>query len=190
MGSPTMGKWRWAVAALPCLLAGCATTGAGGAVPPQLFDADAHARFSFYFSCVSKTVNCEIVERQFDAWATMHHVTMHTVARDDPAFSAGKPSQPTEQAVPYRLAVRYSPEMAPSQNSLAGTGGTGLPMVSYAGTAQIFDSTSGSLLKTQSYHDQKMADQDHGAANPYLQAQVEAFLGHLDPAYAKARPSS
>jgi hypothetical protein len=168
-----------------CVLAvlqGCATA-PGGASAPQLFDASANARFHFYLSCVSKTVNCEIVERSFDDWADMHHVVMHTVPRDDPAFATGKPSSAKDQDRPYRLAVRYSPEMAPTQNALGG--GTGLPMVSYEATVQVFDAASGSLLKTMNFHDQKVADSDHGAANPYLRAQVEALLGHLDSSHAK-----
>jgi hypothetical protein len=108
---------------------------------------------------------------------------MHAVARDDSAFSQGQPSRTQDPSQPYRLAVRYSPEMGTFGDSMTGTS-TGLPVVSYKATVQVFDAGTGTLLKTMSFHDEKTADQS-GAANPYLKAQVQAFLGRLDPQYAK-----
>ncbi|RDI98890.1 hypothetical protein DVT68_10315 [Dyella solisilvae] len=177
-------------------LHGCASTasvGAGGATasrgPLQLFGADAKPRFEFYLACTSKTVNCEIVERAFDDWADWRHLSVHAVAPNDPAFSNGTPSATGDQARPYRVVVRYVPEMALS-NSAMMSGGHGPPLVSYTATVHVFDSASGSLLKTQSFHDETVVDQAEGAANPYLNAQIRAFLGHLDPAYAKGGASS
>lgn len=155
----------------------------------QLFDADTQPRFNFYLACTSKTVNCDIIERQFDDWADTRHLTVHSVAVNDPAFSTGKPSSATEQSKPYRLAVRYAPEMAGASNSLAGAG-HGMPIVSYVATVHVFDATTGDLLKTMSFHDEKMIDQNQGSANPYLQAQIRAFLSHLDPQYVKGGSAS
>lgn len=41
----------------------------------------------------------------------------------------------------------------------------------------------GALLKTMSFHDEKMIDQSQGSANPYLQMQIRAFLDHSDPGF-------
>ena len=171
------------------LLQGCASTasspgtGATKSGAVQLFDADAKPRFNIYLSCASRTVNCDIVERAFDTWADGRHLTLHTVSHDDAAFVQGQPSRTQDQSLPYRLAVRYAPEMGTFSNSMTGTG-TGLPVVSYKATVQVFDAATGSLLKTMSFHDEKTAD-DGGTANPYLKAQVQAFLGRLDPGHAK-----
>jgi hypothetical protein len=177
------------------LLQGCASTapvgdsGAQAHGGVQLFKADGGPRFNFYLACTSRTVNCAIIEREFDAWADTHQMTVHSVASDDPAFSTGKASQARDQTQPYRLAVRYSPEMAASNNSLSG-GGQGLPVMSYTATINVFDAATGKLLKTSAFHDQKMIDQSQGAANPYLKAQVRAVLSHLDPAYVKGASAS
>lgn len=169
------------------LLQGCAGAApqgdAGHSKGLQLFDTDGRPRFNFYLACTSRTVNCEIIERQFDDWAAIRHLTVHSVAVNDPALSTGKPSSAAEQARPYRLTVRYAPEMAGADNSLAG--GHGMPIVSYTATVHVFDAVSGAFLKTMSFHDEKMVDRDQGSANPYLHAQIRAFLDHLDPGYAK-----
>jgi hypothetical protein len=172
-------------------LQGCASTTStlgtvastkSGAV--QLFDAEAKPRFNFYLSCASRTVNCEIVERAFDAWGDSRHVTVHSASRNDAAFSKGQASRTQDQNQPYRLSVRYSPDMATFSNSVT-NGATGLPVVSYTATVQVFEAATGHLLKTMSFHDEKMVNREQGAANPYLKAQIQAFLGHLDPDYMK-----
>ena len=172
------------------LLQGCASTAPVGDsgtqthAGVQLFNADGGPRFNFYLACTSRTVNCEIIEREFDAWTDTHRMTGHSVSPGDPAFSTGKPSPAQDQAQPYRLALRYSPEMAASDNALSG-GGQGLPIMSYTATINVFDAATGKLLKTSAFHDQKMIDQSQGSATPYLKAQVRAVLSHLDPAYVK-----
>lgn len=188
----TFGMWL----VMMLLLHGCASpapqSGTEATAKPkglQLFDANTQPRFNFYLACVSQTVNCEIIERQFDDWADTRHLTVHSVAANDPAFATGKPSSPAEQAKPYRVSVRYTPEMAAANNSLAGAG-RGMPIMSYAATVHVFDAATGDLLKTMSFHDEKMIDQNLGSANPYLQAQIRAFLSHLDPQYVKGGSAS
>ncbi|WP_109126948.1 hypothetical protein [Dyella sp. C11] len=151
----------------------------------QLFGEDGAPRFNAYLACTSRTVNCSIIEHMFDRWADSRDVSLHEVGPDDAAFSNGTPSQAPEQKLPYRVSVRYAPEMASLSNSLQG-GATGLPVVSYVANVRVFDASSGKLLKSMSMHDEKMVDQAQGAANPYLEAHVRAFLKRLDPAYTPA----
>jgi hypothetical protein len=154
----------------------------------QLFGDDGTPRFNFYLACVSKTVDCSIIEHMFDRWAGTRALTVHDVQANDVMLSSGNPSQAPEQNLPYRVTVRYAPEMQSLSNSLQ-SGSSGAPVVSYMATVRIFDATSGKLLKSMSMHDEKMVDQSSGAANPYLEAHVKAFLKRLDPTGATSPTS-
>ncbi|QNK03263.1 hypothetical protein [Dyella telluris] len=146
----------------------------------QLFADNGSPRFSFYLACVSKTVNCEIIERKLGDWADERQLTVHDLTPDEAARFPAEPA--TDQ--PYRVTVRYAPEMGSVSNSLE-SASTGAPVVSYAATVRVFDVASGKLLKTMNWHKETMVDRDQGAANPYLDAQVRDFLKHLDPTYTK-----
>lgn len=148
----------------------------------QLFADNGAPRFHLYLACVSKTVNCEIIQRDFDDWAGARQLDLHAVGTDDPAFAADMASAAAEQDQPYRVVVRYAPEMGLGANGLP-NGGSGPPLLSYAATVRVFDAGSGKLLKTMNWRDERAVDQA-GAANPYLAAQVRGFLKHLDPTYA------
>jgi hypothetical protein len=147
----------------------------------QLFGADDVPSFHAYLACVSNTVNCSIVERAFDLWADTRHVRLDSVMPDDQAFSAGVPSSAAERSVPYRLTMRYLPDLSAPANPL---GGGSMPlMISYTASVQVFDAETGRLLKTMSFKDKMVVDQNGGLANPYINAQVKRFLKHVDPAY-------
>jgi len=147
----------------------------------QLFTDDGAPRFAFYLACVSKTVQCEIIERMFGHWADDRQVTVHSVTPDQAArFPVDPASSSTD--TPYRITLRYAPEMASLSNSLD-AGSSGLPMVSYVANVRVFDTSSGKLVKSMTWHKEATVDRDQGAANPYLDAQVRDFLKHLDPTY-------
>lgn len=150
----------------------------------QLFADSGAPRFSFYLACVSKTVDCEIIERTFDHWADDRSVSVHAVTPDQAAHFPEGAAQQAEDA-PYRVTVRYAPEMASASNSLM-SASTGLPVVSYIAIVRVFDATSGKLLKSMTWRKEEMADKDNGSANPYLDAQVHDFLKHFDPTYKPA----
>lgn len=168
-------------------LSGCASTSTTGEVAAPLFGADHAPNFHAYLACTSTTVNCSIVERAFDRWADARHVDLDTVMADNQAFSAGVPSLAREQSVPYRLTMRYAPDLSAPANPL---GGGSMPlMISYTAYVQVFDAGTGRLLKTMSFKDKSVIDQNGGVANPYIDAQVEMFLRHIDPTYGKSSAS-
>lgn len=150
----------------------------------QLFADNGAPRFSFYLACVSKTVNCEIIERKFGDWADDRQLTVQDLTPDEASRFPDKPAPAPATEPPYRVTVRYAPEMGSVSNSLD-SASTGAPLVSYAATVRVFDAASGKLVKTMNWHKEVMVDRDQGAANPYLDAQVRDFLKHLDPTYAK-----
>jgi hypothetical protein len=153
----------------------------------QLFTDSGAPRFAFYFACSSKTVNCEIIERMFGRWADDRGLDVHAVTPDEAARFPENPAQGQAKDEPYRVTVRYAPEMGAPSNPFQG-GATGLPLVSYVATVRVYDAASGKLVKSMTWRKEEMADRDHGAANPYLDAQVRDFLKHLDPAYKPAAP--
>jgi hypothetical protein len=83
--------------------------------------------------------------------------------------------------------MRYVPDLSAPANPMGG--GSMRPMISYNATVHVFDASTGRLLKTMSFKDKAIIDQDSGQANPYINAQVRAFLHQLDPAYAKTSAS-
>jgi hypothetical protein len=169
------------------LLTGCASTPATSGAGAQLFGANDMPHFHAYLACTSNTVDCSIVEREFDRWAGARHVKLDTVMPDDQAFSAGTPSPAAERSVPYRLTVRFVPDLSAPSNPL---GGGSMPlMISYAASVQVFDAETGHLLKTMSFKDKAVIDQNGGVANPYINAQVKTFLKHIDPTYEKLSAS-
>jgi len=172
-----MRAWAQGVVGV-LLLQGAGWVQAGSGV--QLFAEHGEPRFSFYLACVSKTVNCEIIERMFSRWADARELAMHAVTPDEAAHDPDHPA--AEGGVPYRVTVRYAPEMATYSNSFS-SGASGMPVVSYQAIVRVFDATSGKLVKSMNWHNEKMVDRAGGAANPYLEAQVRDFLKHLDPAY-------
>jgi hypothetical protein len=172
--------WAYGVLGV-LLLQGAGPARAGSGVP--LFAEDGQPHFSFYLACVSKTVNCEIIERIFDGWADDRGLSIHAITPDEAARFPADPPQSPGGAEAYRVAVRYAPEMASVSNSLQ-SASTGSPVVSYAATVRVFDAASGKLLKTMTWHKETMVDRDQAAANPYLDAQVRDFLKHFDPSYA------
>ncbi|MET3653712.1 hypothetical protein [Dyella japonica] len=176
-----------AVTALGLLLSACASVPGAGQAPVQLFGAQDAPRFHAYLACTSHTVDCTIVQRAFDRWADERHVALDAVAPDNAAFMTGKPSPATEQSQPYRVTMRYAPDLSAPANPMGG--GSMRPMISYTATVHVFDATTGRLLKTMSFKDKAIIDQDGGPANPYIDAQVHAFLKQLDPAYARASAS-
>lgn len=159
----------------------CASAPGPGAV--NLFTEDGQPRFHAYMACVSNTVNCAIVERAFDRWAQARHVPLDTVVEGQESFATGVPSPKREQALPYRVAMRFEPDLSVPANPLGG--GSMRPMMSYTGTARVFDSATGQLLKTFAFKDSKVIDQSGGTANPYIDASVSSFIGHLDRGYEK-----
>ncbi|MFC4525115.1 hypothetical protein ISN76_02605 [Dyella halodurans] len=169
------------------LLAGCASSPATGDAAAQLFGANDTPQFHAYLACTSNTVDCAIVERAFDRWADARHVKLDTVMPDNQAFSAGQPSPAAERSVPYRLTMRYVPDLSAPANPLGG--GSMALMISYAASVQVFDAETGRLLKTMSFKDKTVIDQNGGEANPYINAQVKAFLKHVDPTYLKLSAS-
>jgi hypothetical protein len=169
------------------LLAACASTPATGDAAPQLFGANDMPQFHAYLACTSTTVDCSIVEHAFDRWADDRHLKLDTVMPGDQAFSAGTPSPAAERSVPYRLTMRFVPDLSAPSNPLGG--GSMALMISYAASVQVFDAESGRLLKTMSFKDKAVIDQNGGAANPYINAQVKTFLIRIDPAYAKLSAS-
>ena len=168
------------------LLNACASAPSGDA-PVQLFGAQDTPRFHAYLACTSNTVDCAIVERAFDRWADERHVSLETVASDNRAFMTGTPSPAAEQAQPYRITMRYVPDLSAPANPMGG--GSMRPMISYNATVHVFDASTGRLLKTMSFKGKAIIDQDSGQANPYINAQVYAFLKQLDPVYAKESAS-
>ncbi|WP_239946571.1 hypothetical protein [Dyella terrae] len=154
----------------------------------QLFGDDGSPRFSFYLACVSKTVNCEIIERMFGRWADDRSLSVHTVTPEEAARLPENPEQAQVDGGPYRVTVRYAPEMVSVSNSLV-SASKGPPLVSYVANVRVFDSVSGKLIKSMTWRKEEMADRDQGGANPYLDAQVHDFLKHLDPGYAKSPAS-
>jgi hypothetical protein len=165
------------------LLNACASAPAGNA-PVQLFGAQDAPRFHAYLACTSNTVDCAIVQRAFDQWADDRHVALDTVAPDNRAFMTGTPSPADEQAQPYRITMRFVPDLSAPANPMGG--GSMRPMISYSATVHVFEASTGRLLKTMSFKDKAIIDQDSGQANPYINAQVRSFLRQFDPAYAKA----
>ncbi|AIF46500.1 hypothetical protein HY57_04095 [Dyella japonica A8] len=165
------------------LLQGMSTPARAGS-SVQLFKDDGAPRFSFYLACVSKTVQCEIIEQMFGHWADDRQVTVHSLTPDEAARFPADPVSPSADT-PYLITVRYAPEMASVSNSLD-AGSSGLPIVSYVANVRVFDTSSGKLVKSMTWHQERMADRDHGSANPYLEAQVRDFLKHLDPSYKPA----
>lgn len=153
----------------------------------QLFTDKGEPRFSFYFTCVSKTVECEIIERKLGDWADDRQLTIHSVTPDDVARFPEQTSSSTSADTPYVMTVRYAPEMASVSNSLE-SGSTGMPLISYVANVRVFDAASGKLIRSMTWHKEVTADGDRGPANPYLDAQVRDFLKHLDPAYKPAAP--
>jgi hypothetical protein len=169
------------------LLNGCASTPTTGDAAAQLFGANDTPRFHAYMACTSNTVDCAIVERAFDRWADARHVKLDTVMPDNQVFSAGAPSPVAERSTPYRLTMRYVPDLSAPSNPL---GGGSMPlMISYTASVQVFEAETGRLLKTMSFKDKAVIDQNGGAANPYINAQVKTFLKHVDPAYVKLSAS-
>lgn len=161
----------------------CATTCTIGDEAAPLYGANDAPNFHAYLACTSTTVNCSIVQRAFDRWADSRHVAMDTVTPDNQAFYVGVPSPASERSVPYRLTMRYTPDLSAPANPL---GGGSMPMMtSYFASVQVFDAQTGRLLKTMSFKDQAVVDRSGGAANPYINAMVASFLKHLDPTYAK-----
>ena len=163
------------------LLQGCVSAPSGEDAP-QLFGADGAARFHAYLACVSDTVNCAIVERAFDRWADARHLTLDTVLPENQAFTS-TPSVMAEQRLPYRVAIRYAPDLSAPDNPLGG--GSMKPAMSYTATIRVFDAATGRLLKSGSYKDHQIIDAASGSANPYIDAGVLSFLGHLDHGYGK-----
>lgn len=178
-------------------LQGCGGTGAvispaqqQGLQSLQLFAADASPRFTFYLACTSDSVNCITVENAFSDWAADRHVSMRAVEPGDGAFRAGQSPRSSDQALPYRVAVRYLPWITPGYDntSLSGGGGSYAPVIGYSATISVFDSATGKLLQTvpvraERTADDKNADKKAGA-NPYIRSSVRSFLVSLDPAYA------
>lgn len=154
----------------------------------QLFGDDGSPRFSFYLACISKTVNCEIIERMFGRWADDRKLSVNTVTPEEAARPPENPAQGQSGSNPYRVTVRYAPEMASVSNSLV-SASKGPPLVSYVANVRVFDSASGKLVKSMTWRKEEMADRDQGGANPYLDAQVHDFLKHLDPTYTKSPAS-
>lgn len=173
---------------LGLLLLQGASTAAHAGTSVQLYADSGAPRFSFYLACISKTVDCEIIERMFGHWADDRSVSVHTLTPDQAAHFPDSDGQGQADNEPYRITVRYAPEMASASNSLA-SASTGLPLVSYVAVVRVFDGASGKLVKSMTWRKEEMADKDRGSANPYLDAQVHDFLKHLDPAYAKAPAS-
>ena len=169
--------WLYGVLAGLLLQGALAPAHAGSSV--QLYGDNDAPRFSFYLACVSKTVNCEIIERLFGDWADTRKLDVHTLTPDEASHA---PSDASD--APYRVTVRYAPEMGAPSHSLS-NGSTGLPVVSYVANVHVFDTATGKLLKSMSWHDETVADRDYGSANPYFEAQVRNFLKHFDPAYTK-----
>ena len=168
------------------LLSACASApGTSDAV--QLFGSNDTPRFHAYVACTSNTVNCAIVGRAFDSWAGDRRVSLDTVSPDDKAFIAGTPSPAAERTLPYRLAVRYATDMSAPANPMGG--GSMTPMISYVATVQVFDASTGRLLKTMSFKDKILIDQSGGTANPYINAQVRGLLKHVDAGYAGSSAS-
>lgn len=168
------------------LFSACASAPSGDA-PVQLFGAQDAPRFHAYLACTSNTVDCAIVQRAFDRWADDRHVMLDTVAPDNRLFMTGTASPADEQAQPYRITMRFVPDLSAPANPMGG--GSMRPMISYNATVHVFEASTGRLLKTMSFKDKAIIDQDSGQANPYINAQVHGFLKQLDPAYAKASAS-
>ncbi|PXV55399.1 hypothetical protein SAMN04487785_11149 [Dyella jiangningensis] len=154
----------------------------------QLFTDHGEPRFAFYLACVSKSVDCGIIERMFGRWADDRGVNVHTVTPEQAASLPADMAKDPAEDTPYRVTVRYAPEMGSVSNSLV-SGATGLPLISYVANVHVFDAATGKLLKSMTWRKEDMADRDHGAANPYLDAQVRDFLKHLDPTYASSPAS-
>jgi len=163
------------------LLHGCASA-PGDAGTVSLFDADGAPRFHAYLACVSKTVNCAIVENAFDRWAEARHVTLDAVPPENEAFAA-RPSPAAERNLPYRVTLRYAPDLSAPDNPLGG--GSMKPAISYTATIHVFDASTGRLLKSGSYKDRQIIDASQGSANTYIDAGVRSFIGQVDRAYAK-----
>lgn len=176
-----------AVTVLGLLLSACASAPGTGQAPVQLFGAQDAPRFHAYLACTSNTVDCAIVQRAFDRWSDERHITLDAVAPNNPAFITGTPSPAAEQSQPYRVTMRYAPDLSAPANPMGG--GSMRPMISYNATVHVFDATTGRLLKTMSFKNKAIIDQDSGPANPYIDAQVHAFLKQFDPAYAKTSAS-
>jgi len=163
------------------LLHGCASV-PGDAGTLSLFDGDGAPRFHAYLACVSDTVNCAIVERAFDRWADARRVTLDAVPPENEAFAA-MPSPASERNLPYRVTLRYAPDLSAPDNPLGG--GSMKPAISYTATIHVFDAATGRLLKSESYKDHQIIDASQGSANPYIDAGVRSFIGHVDRGYAK-----
>ena len=163
------------------LLHGCASAPSGGDTL-SLFDANGAPRFHAYLACVSDTVNCAIVERAFDRWADARHLALDTVLPENQAFAA-VPSPASERNLPYRVTLRYAPDLSAPDNPLGG--GSMKPAISYTATIHVFDAATGRLLKSGSYKDHQIIDASQGPANPYIDAGVLSFIGHVDRSYAK-----
>jgi len=164
-----------------CLLHGCASAPSGSDAL-SLFTPDGAPRFHAYLACVSDTVNCAIVERAFDRWADARHVALDTVMPENQAFSS-VPSDAAEQKLPYRVALRYAPDLSAPDNPLGG--GSMKPAMSYTATVHVFDAVTGRLLKSRSYKDRQIIDAASGPANPYIDASVLSFIGRVDRGYGK-----
>lgn len=182
-----------AIIVVAMTLQGCA--GAGQLMSPaqqeslqslQLFNADSSPRFTFYLACTSDSVNCVTVENAFSDWAADRHVSLRAVGLDDGSFRSGQPSRPSDQAMPYRVAVHFAPWIVAGYTvtSLDKNGGSYPPVVGYSATMYVFDAATGRLLQTLPVRAQQTAD-GKGDANPYIRSTVRNYLASLDPAYAK-----
>lgn len=166
-------------------LHGCASA-PSGANALQLFNANGVPRFHAYLACVSGTVSCSIVERAFDRWADARHVSLDMVVPENEAFTSA-PSPQAEQKLPYRVALRYAPDLSAPDNPLGG--GSMKPAMSYTATIYVFDAVTGRLLKSGNYKNYQVIDAAQGPANPYIDAGVRNFIGHVDGGYAKLASS-
>lgn len=176
------------VLAAALLLQGCAQA-PSHAAPVRLFAEDGSARFDVYVACTSRTVHCEDVQQSLQAWASSRHTELHVAKRNDAAFQAGHASPPQEQARPYRLAITYRPDIA---DSSAATGGGSMgnayqPLVSYWAWIEVFDARTGERVKSiVRLHDEVVLRRGWGGLDGYVQAQLHAVIGHIDPSYELA----
>lgn len=157
----------------------------------QLFGAQSQANFQADLACTSKTalssVQCATVQNDFEQWASARQIALHSVSKDDPAFT-GK-SVPADPAAtePYYLAILFEPVVTPSLHNWTGTFNTMSSSytpgsVGYQAEVFVYATATGELVRKVELHERHELP-DKADATPAMKSQIQDAIARIDPAY-------